>query len=394
MNWIDLVLLVLVVISGVHGLRLGAAMQVLSFGGFWLGLFLGALLTPTIAHHFHSTLGKTVVAAVVVFGMAGLVGGIGRLLGAHSSSALQRLRLGPIDSGSGAVVAVVATLVASWLVASMLVNSRYQTLDSAIDNSRIIRALNSILPSPPAVFSRIESFLAGEGFPIVFTGLPPQAVGSVTLPSNAAVRAAVLAAGPSTVQIAGTGCGVIQEGSGFVVARDYVVTNAHVVAGVAHPMVLDSTSHHAAYPELFDPELDIAVLYVPGLTDPPLRVDTQAVAAGTSGAVLGYPEGGPFAYGSAAVQATFEATGLDIYGRSETTRLVYQLYAIIRPGNSGGPLVEPNGEVIGVVFARSTSNSQVGYALATPKVLADVAKGEARPTSDPPVSTEGCVSGG
>ncbi|HZU79991.1 MAG TPA: MarP family serine protease [Acidimicrobiales bacterium] len=390
MNWVDIVLLVLVAASGVHGLRLGAAMQVLSFGGFWLGLFLGALMTPPIDHHVHGTAGKTIVAAVVVFGMAGLVGGLGRLLGAHSSTALQRLRLGPVDSGFGAVVAVGATLVATWLVASMLVNSRYTGLDAALQESRIVRAMDSILPSPPAVFSRIESFLAQEGFPVVFTGLPPQTLGPVALPSDAAVRSAVNAAGASTVQIAGTGCGVIQEGSGFVVAPDYVVTNAHVVAGIAHPLVIDSSGRHATEVMFFDPELDIALLRVPGLPEHPLDVDTQFVGRGASGAVLGYPEGGPFNAGPAGVEALFKATGLDIYGHNQVTRWVYQLSAQVLPGNSGGPLVEPDGLVIGVVFARSTSAQGVGYALATPAVLADVHAGEARTT---PVSTGGCVSG-
>jgi S1-C subfamily serine protease len=274
----------------------------------------------------------------------------------------------------------------------MLVNSRYTTLDAGIKNSRIVRAMDSILPSPPSVFARIESFLANEGFPVVFTGLPPQTLGPVALPTDAAIRAAVLAAGPSTVQVAGAGCGVIQEGSGFVVATGYVVTNAHVVAGVVHPVVIDSTGRHNAAAMLFDPELDVALLRVPGLTDPPLRIDTGTVARGASGAVLGYPEGGPFSYGAAGVEAAFEATGLDIYGRSQTTRYVYQLAAQVRPGNSGGPLVEPNGLVIGVVFARSTSDPTVGYALATPAVLVDVHKGEAQPVNQP-VTTGSCVNG-
>ncbi|HLX89826.1 MAG TPA: MarP family serine protease [Acidimicrobiales bacterium] len=391
MNWVDWVLLVLVALSGVHGLRLGAAMQVLSFGGFWLGLFIGVLLTPPIDRHVHGNVAKTVVAAAIVFGLAGLLGGLGRLLGAQSSNALQRLRLGPVDSAAGAAVAVFATLVITWLVATFSVSSRFTSLNAAITDSRIIRAMDSIMPSPPTVFARIESFLANEGFPVVFTGLPPQTVGPVALPSDASVRAAVVAAAPSTVQVAGAGCGVIQEGSGFVVAPGYVVTNAHVVAGIAHPFVVDSTGRHSAAAMLFDPELDVAVLRVPGLGDPALRIDTQTVGRGASGAVLGYPEGGPFTYGAAGVEAAFEANGLDIYGRNQVTRYVYQLAAVVRPGNSGGPLVEPDGTVIGVVFARSTTDQAVGYALATPAVLVDVHKGEAQPVSQP-VSTGGCVS--
>ena len=135
----------------------------------------------------------------------------------------------------------------------------------------------------------------------------------------------------------------------------------------------------------------MAVLRVPGLTDPVLRVDTQDVGRGATGAVLGYPEGGPFTYGAAGVEAAFEATGLDIYGRNSVTRYVYQLAAVVRPGNSGGPLVESDGTVIGMVFARSTADPNVGYALATPAVLSDVHRGEVQPANQP-VGTGDCVS--
>jgi S1-C subfamily serine protease len=291
----------------------------------------------------------------------------------------------------------VATLVAAWLVGSFLANSRFTSLDAAVEKSHILHAMDDVLPPVPSVFSRIETFLDSEGFPIVFAGLPPEAAPLVSLPSNLAVRTAVLRAERSTVQIVGAGCGVIQEGSGFVVASDLVVTNAHVVAGVAHPVVIDGVGHHATTVVLFDPRLDLAVLRVPGLNDPPLAVDAATVGRGTSGVVLGYPEGGPFDYRPAAVAASFMATGLDIYGRTQTLRQVYQIDAVVQPGNSGGPLVAsgdgarhiPDGTVIGVVFARSTINPDVGYALAMAAVKADV--GHVGPSSKP-VGTGGCIS--
>jgi S1-C subfamily serine protease len=388
MNWLDIVLLAVVALAAVHGLRLGAAIQVLSFGGFWLGLFLGIVIAPHLAHLANSPGGKSLIAIVVAFGMAGLVGGAGRYLGAVGGQTLRKFRLGAVDSALGVGVAVVATLFAIWLVASMMVQSRVTTLASGIQHSRIVRALDSVLPSVPTVFGRFETFLNAEGFPIVFAGIPPQLAGPVTLPTNAAVRAAVLSGAPSTVQIVGQGCGVIQEGSGFVVSPGIVVTNAHVVAGIRHPMVLDRAGRYPATAIQFDPELDIAVLQVPGLTDPSLRLDPALVPRGTQGVVMGYPGGGPFTYGPAGVAAAFDATGYDIYGTSQTTREVYQLDAVVRPGNSGGPLVEPNGEVVGVVFARSTTDSQIGYALATPAVIADVQRAESTMT---PTGTGSCA---
>ncbi len=388
MNWLDAVLLVVVALSAVQGLRLGAVMQVFSFGGFWLGLLVGALLTPLVAGAVHGPVSKTLVVIVVFFGCAGLLGALGRMLGARSSRVVRRLRLGPVDAGLGVAVAVIATLLATWLVAGVLVNSRYTALDTGIEQSRIVRAMDSVLHAPPPVFSRVASFLAAEGFPVVFAGLPPTAAGPVSVPGDVAAESA--AAAPSTVKVMGEACGLIQEGSAFVVAPGLVATNAHVVAGVERPQVVDISGNiHDAVPVLFDPELDVAVLRVPGLRRPVLNLDPTTVGRGTPGAALGFPGGGPLSVQPAGVRAGFAATGLDIYGRSNIVRQVYELDATIRPGNSGGPLVESDGEVIGVVFARSTTDDRVGYALASPAVLADVHRAENRSTA---VGTGACVS--
>ena len=397
MNWVDYLLLVLVAASAIHGLRLGAASQVLSFGGFWLGLFLGALVAPPLVGLAKNRDTRSIIAMGVVFGAAFVLGGVGRLLGARSATALRRVRLGAVDAAAGVAVAVVATLVAAWLVGSFLANSRFTVLDTALQQSRVLHVLDDALPPVPSVFSRVETFLDSEGFPIVFAGLPPEAAPPVSLPRDVAVRTAVLKAEHSTVQIAGAGCGVIQEGSGFVVAPGLVVTNAHVVAGVAGPYVVDGTGRHAATAVLFDPRLDLAVLRVPGLTDPVLTIDPQVVGRGALGVVLGYPEGGPFNYKPAAVAASFMATGLDIYGKTQTLRQVYQIDAVVQPGNSGGPLIAsgdaahdiPDGTVIGVVFARSTINPRVGYALALGAVQSDVSRVGA---SSRPVGTGKCIS--
>jgi len=395
MNWVDLVLLAIVALAGIHGLRLGAAMQVLTFGGLLLGLVLGAVAAPPVAKVVHGGTAKTLVALVVLIGVASFVSGLGRLLGAHSGRVVQRLRLGSVDSVFGVAVAVAFTLVATWLVAILLQQTRYASLDRSLQQSRIVRALDAVLPPIPSVFAGVERFLAQNGFPVVFAGLPPQTVAPVNLPTDASARAAVVSAEGSTVQVAGAGCGVIQEGSGFVVAPGLVVTNAHVVAGIAAPAVIDSTGRHPATAALFDPRLDIAVLRVPGLSDRAQPVNSTVVGRGTTGVVMGYPGGGPLTARKAGVSAAFDAVGLDIYGSSQTTRKIYQLDAVVEPGNSGGPLVAsgdpsiPNGTVIGVVFARSTTNANVGYALAMPAVSADVARAQAtRGRAD----TGGCVS--
>jgi S1-C subfamily serine protease len=388
-NVVDIVLLVAVAIAAIQGLRLGAILQVLTFGGFWIGLYLGALLASVTVTWVHTATARTAVALGTMLGVAVLLGLTGRILGSRLVRRVHRGRLGAVDSALGVVVAVVASLLAAWLIASTLVNSSFDQLNASISDSRIIRSLDTVLPAPPSVFSRVQGFLSSEGFPPVFAQLAPASAGPVTAAAGPQVQAAVAAAGASTVKIVGAGCGDIQEGSGFVVAPGLVVTNAHVVAGIPHPTVEDAAGAHPTTVLLFDPSYDLAVLRVQGLDEHPLALDQGVVARGTQAAVLGYPGGGPFTAVPAGVMAEFPAEGRDIYGQGLTVRDVYEVQAVVRPGNSGGPLVEPDGEVIGVVFSRSTTNGDIGYALTSPGVVARVARAG---SSDTPVGTGACVA--
>jgi S1-C subfamily serine protease len=388
-NLLDVLLLVVVAVAAIEGLRLGAVLLTLSFVGFWLGMYLGAILASATVRWVHSQPSRTAVALITMIGCAILLGTLGRVLGARSFRALHRGKLGSVDSVLGVAVAVVASLLAVWLVASTLVNSSYPSLNSVIANSTIIRSLDNVLPAPPSVFSRVQAFLSQEGFPPVFAQLAPASAGPVTLPGAATVNAAVAAAGASTVKVVGEGCGQLQEGSGFVVAPGLVVTNAHVVAGIPHPTVDDASGTHDTAVVFFDPSFDLAVLRT-NVTEPALALDSQTVPRQTQGAVLGYPGGGPFTYGPAGVMAEFEAQGRDIYGQGLTVRDVYEIEASVRPGNSGGPLVLPNGVVIGIVFSRSTTNDTIGYALTSPGVLTRVHQAEAATGT---VGTGGCTNG-
>lgn len=388
MNVVDILILVVVAIAAIQGLRLGGLMQVLSFGGFWIGLYLGALLASVTATTVHSGASRTAVALITMLGIAIVCGIIGRTVGVKLFKRVHRGRLGAVDSGFGVVVAVIASLLATWLVASTLVNSSYLPINASISGSQIIRSLDDVLPAPPSVFSRVQSFLSAEGFPPVFAQLAPASAGPVTLPGDAQMQTALNIAGPSTVKIVGSGCGDIQEGSGFLVAPGLVVTNAHVVAGIPHPQVQDSLGLHDTTVVLFDPSFDLAVMRVSGLHEPPLTLDPSDVGRGVQALVLGYPGGGPFTAVPAGIMANFSAEGRDIYGQGLTLRDVYEVQAVVRPGNSGGPLVEANGEVIGVVFSRSTTNGDIGYALTSPGVLSRVQKAE---TASGSVGTGPCA---
>ncbi len=387
MNLVDVIVVILIVFAAIQGIRLGAVVQVLTFGGFWIGLYLGAMLASVTVGHVRTASLRTALALVTVVGVAVFCGVAGRLLGNVVFVRVHHGIFGSIDAGLGVVVAVGATLLAAWLLASTLANSSSMALNSSIAQSRIIRGLDGMLPAPPSVFSRVQSFLSAEGFPQAFAQLAPSSAGPVALPGDAQLQQAVSHAGASTVKVVGDGCGQIQEGSGFVVAPGLVATNAHVVAGIAHPLVEDGSGTHGTTVVLFDPSYDLAVMRVDGLGEQPLTLDPQTVPRGTQAAVLGYPGGGPFTVDAAGVMAEFQAVGRDIYGQGLTLRDVYEIQAVVRPGNSGGPLVQPNGEVVGVVFSRSTTNGDIGYALTSPGVVGRVARAEG---STAAVSTGGC----
>jgi S1-C subfamily serine protease len=390
LNLVDLIIIVAVVLAAVHGVTQGAAMQVLSFGGFWIGLVVGAAIAPFLSHFISATFGKAFVSLVIFFGLALVGGGIGRSFGTHAWGALRRMNLGVADQVFGSVVAVVAALAAIWLIALLLTAGPTPSVAKAVNDSAIVRALTKRLPPAPSVFTRLQSFIATTPFPRVFEGLEPTAPGPVTMPSDPAIRAAVEAAGPSTVRVDGYGCGGIQTGTGFVAAPGLVVTNAHVVAGIRSPQVVDRKGQHAATPVLFDPALDVAVLKTGTLSGGPLKLLNADVKPGVGGAVLGYPNGvRTLAVKPGAVLKEFAAIGRDIYGRNLTRRNVYQLQAVIRQGNSGGPFVRKDGEVLGVIFAASTSDPNVGYALTSQEVAAKVDQARGRTS---PVGTGACAA--
>ncbi len=373
-HWVDVVIVVVLVLAALRGWRTGGIRQLASYGGVLAGLVAGVLVVPVVDRHIAAAW-SPVVAVVVVVVLAALGGVVGGALGWHVSEFARRLRLGWLDDALGVAVAVVAMLVVVWLVGTLASSSRSTTVDRGLRDSAILQDLSGAMPPVPAVFARIEADLAVRGVPIVFATLPPQLLPPVAQPGTATVRAVDAAAGRSTVKVIGPACGGVVEGSGFVAAPGIVVTNAHVVAGDTRIQVRSGSAGYAAIPIGFDPKLDVAVLRVPGLGAPALATDTATAGRGTKAVALGYPGDGPLVAVPASVDGLFLATGLDISGSGLVSRPVYQLHAVIRPGNSGGPLVADDGgtlKVIGLVFARSTADGAVGYALAMAPVVRDV----------------------
>jgi len=245
------------------------------------------------------------------------------------------------------------------------------------------------LPSAPSFVTKLGRLINPNGFPQVFSGLEPSTSKNVALPDLGEFNAALRKTAPSVVKIEGRGCGGIVEGSGFVAADGIVVTNAHVVAGVASPYIVDNDGRHTATAIWFDPDLDLAVLRASGLAGAPLAMSAEPLRNGADAAVLGFPAGGDFSAKAAKIIEQFMANGRNIYDQGNTVRDVYEVKADIIPGNSGGPLIDQQGTVRGVVFAQSTTYDKVGYVLAMQKVIADVLQAEAR---NQVVGTGSCTS--
>ena len=390
MNGLDLVIVVLVALVAFTGFRRGALLQLFSYGGLILGVLAGALLAPAVASLARSDAVQAGIAIAVLLGMAGIGDALGWVAGTWVRARAHGLPVvGTADKAGGSVISVVGLLLVTWFLALNLVNGPFTQFNREIRGSAIVRSLDAALPQPPSLLAEVRRFLNQHGFPDVFAGLPPAPAGPVHMPSEAQARQAFQAAAPSSVRIVGSACGEVLSGSGFVVSGDNVVTNAHVVAGVDAPQVQqqDGTSQPGTT-VLFDPRTDLAVLHVGAGPGPPLPLLPTEVGRETGGTTLGYPGGGDLTGERAAVRRPINAVGRDIYGNREVERAVYELQAKVEPGDSGGPFVLPDGSVAGVVFAASTTDPSVGYAIASTDVIPDVNRAAGRTR---PVSTGGCV---
>jgi S1-C subfamily serine protease len=392
-NWIDILLVVSAISFGFSGYRQGFVVGVLAFVGFLGGGVIGLLFAPTAVQRLNAGVFQSLVAIAIVLVMATIGQVALAWLGGMVRDRITWQPARVVDNGLGALVSVIAMLLVSWFLASSLRPGPVPTLSRQISDSRIITAVDGIMPeSANTLFSSFRRILDDSGLPTVFAGLSPESIRAVSPPTpEVARRAAIRTASASIVEIEGTAssCSRRLDGSGFVIAPQHVLTNAHVVAGVAHPNVrVGGVGHRMpARVVVFDPRRDLAVLYVPDLRASALGLDDGG-GRGDSGVVAGFPQGGPFQLEPARIRDTIEARGPDIYQRSQVTRQVFSLYANVQPGNSGGPLLTPDGDVYGVVFAKSLDDPKTGYALTADEVAPVVTAGKGRTTE---TSTGSCA---
>jgi S1-C subfamily serine protease len=392
-NVVDLVLVVAMLIFALTGWRRGFLYGLLSLVGFLIGAAVGLWLAPKLVGGWQDGLPKALTALIIVFFLASLgqvlVGMVGRRL--HGAVTWRPAVI--LNQSAGAVLSVMSILLVAWFAADIFVGSSSSSLARDVRKSQVLGAVDNIIPLDAHVLTgQIQTMFADTGFPDVFTGIGPEPVQPVGEPDSAiARRPAVVKAGAQTVKVLGRAptCDTNLEGSGFAFAPRRVMTNAHVVAGVRHPKVVVGGTGEAlnATVVYFDKAIDVAVLSVPDLTATPLKFSLDVEREENVG-VIGYPEDGPLTVTPGRVRDVLSARGRDIYGSNVVVRQIISMRANVRSGNSGGPVVNKNGEVVGVVFASSTDHENTGYALTSDQVGPAVAKGVSAVDR---VSTGGCT---
>jgi len=392
-NLLDVVLIVATIMFAIGGFRQGFVTAILSFFGFFGGAVIGAQLADPIANQLSQDSSWRIAVAVAVVLAVALLGQVLAVsVGNQLRSRLTWRPVQAVDSVLGAVVSAVAVLLVFWMVATPLASAPYPRVSSAVRDSQVIRGVDDVVPRQVrTLYSSLRDAVRSYDFPEVFGPLVPTRVRSVPRPDPKLLQGpAVTATRPSVLKITGVAdsCARRVEGSGFVYAQDRIITNAHVVAGIDQPYVQVDSDRREATVVLYDPDRDVAVLYVPDLGLRPLQFASRPVDTNADAILLGYPEDGPFFAGAARIRDRMEIRGPDIYNDRTVTREVYSIYGNVRSGNSGGPLIAPDGSVLGVIFAAAVDQQFTGFALTAAEVAADARKGA---SSTAEVSTGDCA---
>ena len=399
--WVDVLIVLVLLAYAVSGFRAGILVSASSLAGFLAGGALALWVLPRALAHWAGwadvpPLLQWIGLLVVLLGSAALGQFLGLRLGHRLRRGVRSSAGATFDALGGGLLVVLTTAMVLWFLGGAARLTGSSTLSAVVGRSAILAAVDRTIPVPVGtVLAGLNTVMTGQGFPQVFGGVAREPITSVQTPDDTvALAPGVQAAGASIVRIDGQAstCRTALEGTGWVVADDYVVTNAHVVAGTDRVAVTSPGTRRPADAVVvhFDPRTDLAILHVPGLTARPLTLG-EDVERGDSVAVAGYPLAGPYAVEPARVRDRLVARGLDITGREEVTRDVYSLRAPVQPGNSGGPVLDEQGRVVGVVFARSLDDPDTGYAL----TLAEVSRGVAMAVGETRgVATGACVKAG
>ncbi len=389
MNQLDWIIVAFALILAFFGFRQGFLVGALSFGGFVLGAFLGTRVGPLLLPKGSASpyapafglLGALLGGAILASGLEGLGFRLRRFMVVPG--------MGLLDGVLGAALGAALALGIVWIAAAVAgQTSGDNELRADIQRSAILRRLNEVLPPSGSILNALARL---DPIPSI-TGPSPDVAAPVPAVAHAP---GVESASRSVVRVDGTACGLAIEGSGWVAGPELVVTNAHVVAGEQDTTV-EIDGRQPSFPAQaldFNPTVDLAILHVPGLNLPALSL-ASGPASGTGGAILGYPENGPFDVQPARIGRTQDVLTQNAYGEGPVTRLLTPLRGLVRPGNSGGPLVSVGGQVLTTVFAATVgSTPKGGYGVANETVASVLREAAEHERAGEQVGTGQCTSG-
>ncbi|GAA3108885.1 MarP family serine protease [Streptosporangium carneum] len=378
---LDLILIALMVAFAVSGYRQGFIIGALSFVGFVGGGVLGMFIAPPIAGAVVDGETERALLAIVIVFLAATIGQfasstIGAVVRSHVTWEPAKV----VDAVGGTFASAFSVLVIAWLIGSLIASSQFTVLSEQVNKSLLISTIDQALPSAAKEFQKpFKDFIDTSGFPKVFDAIGGAQFVEVDPPDQSVAKAPQLKRarrGIVKVQGVASSCRRHIEGTGFVFSQNKIMTNAHVVAGVDRELeVTDYLNNvHPARVVLYNPDRDIAVLYVPGLNMPVLRFDGTA-KKGDDAIIAGFPHGQGFTLQEARIRVQQRAKGPDIYERKTVVRDVYSIRGLVKQGNSGGPLLTTDGRVYGVVFAAALDQQETGFVLTAAEVSPDAEDG-------------------
>ncbi|HEX4977248.1 MAG TPA: MarP family serine protease [Nocardioides sp.] len=390
MNVLDWVLLVLVLAYAVSGYWQGFISGAFATLGLLLGGLLGIWLAPQLLGDSAPALWVSLAALFVVLVCASFGQAVLQYAGSRIRDRITWQPVRALDAVGGAALSMVAVLVVSWALGVAVSGARLPWVSKQVRSSEVLSRVDGVMPAEAV--EALDSFndvVGSSFFPRYLEPFAPERIIDVGPPPGRIGRDPdVRRAAASVLKIRGENrCNRGVEGTGFLYSADRLMTNAHVVAGVSDPVVIVGEDEVPATVVYYNEDLDVAVLAVDGLARPFLRFDRTGRER-QAGAVLGYPQDGPYDVQAARIRSEQRLRSPDIYGNGTVVREVFSIRALVRPGNSGGPLVDADGEVLGVIFAASVSDKDTGYALTAEQVRESAARGV---TSDREVSTGDCA---
>ena len=390
MNSLDVILIVVLLAYAVSGYVQGFVVNLIATVGLLVGGLLALAIVPKFLSGNTATLSSSLLALGLVVGAAAIGQGIGTYVGTDLRNGLKWKPLRWVDAVGGSVLSMVAVLCAGWALGYSVSGTTIPYLSTASRDSVILDRVDSVMPTrATSVLRSFNEVLDANLFPRYNDPFESENIKPVGPPDTATLASpGVRKASGSVVKILGQAkCQRGIEGSGFAYSEGRIMTNAHVVAGVEDPSVVVNGQRTSARVVLFDRKLDVAVLAVDGTGLTPLDFDTTG-EAGQDAAILGYPENGPFDARAARIRSEMRLRSPDIYDQGQVIRETYSVRGLVRSGNSGGPLVSKDGDVLGVIFAASITDKSTGYALTASQVADDARAGIAATST---VSTGGCA---